>query len=340
MQFPVTVIDQLDEAQLRKWHDFYGVTADRPRYEEEGIWRRTQQEETASNSGWTGEGDARRRIVHYRHQYGLVDTTAAPSLAMTQMYLYHSVAAPRDEIDVAWEQNHIMLAEGGWKEMGPGRFELGDLRIHIIRMEEHPEDLRAGRKLPDHYEVIDCVFTSVNTFPPRTIRRRPWEVLTHGVRVKDTPGQPVYADNLAQLLDHLPFQVEVGCGVSYEAGIPPLHRLHEMYHVNLIEDELLGKGFTFVLAPGRDPLLAEMFLDTEERSARCRTCTGPASTPRSPRPCTPSSAWTRPVTWSARSSRTTSTRSAPAPGSRRSSCAATTSGSRRSTSTPTRWPWS
>lgn len=265
MLFPVTVIDQLDEAQLRRWHDFYGVTADRPRFEEEGIWRRTQQEETASNSGWTGESDARRRIVHYWHQYGLVDTTAAPSLAMQQMYLYHSVAAPQAEIDVAWERNHAMLAEGGWKQTGPGRFELGDLRVHMVRVEEHPEDLRAGRRLPEDYEVIDTTFTSVNTFPPRAIRRRPWEVLAHGVRVKDTPGQPVYADDLAQLMDFLPFQVEVGCGVSYEAGIPPLHRLHEMYHVNEIEDEQLRKGFTFVLAPGRDPLLAEMFLDTEDK---------------------------------------------------------------------------
>ncbi|MCX5129423.1 hypothetical protein [Streptomyces sp. NBC_00347] len=265
MQFPVTVIDQLDETQIRRWNDFYGVSADRPRFEEEGIWRRTQQEETAENSGWTGEGDARRRIVHYQHQYGIVDTTAAPALAMTQLYLFHSVAAPRSEIEVAWEENHAMLSEGGWKQVGAGRFELGDLRVHMNRVETHPEDLRAGRRLPADYEVIDTVFTSVNCFPPRAVRRRPWEVLTHGVRVKDTPGKPVYADDLAQLTDFLPFQVEVGCGVSYEAGIPPLHRLHEMYHVNKIEDEQLRKGFAFVLAPGRDPLLAEMFLDTEEK---------------------------------------------------------------------------
>ncbi|MER5932490.1 hypothetical protein [Streptomyces sp. NPDC002054] len=265
MKFPVTVIDQLDETQLRKWHDFYGVNADRPRYEEEGIWRRTQQPETAEHSGWAGEGDARRRIVHYWHRFGLVETTAAPALAMQEMYLYHSVAAPSGEINEAWEQNHAMLAEGGWKEVGPGRFELGDLRVHMLRVEEHPEDLRAGRKLPADYEVIDTTFTSVNTFPPRAVRRRPWEVLTHGVRVKDTPGEPTYADTLEQLKDFLPFQVEVGCGVSYEAGIPPLHRLHEIYHVNEIEDEQLRKGFTFVLAPGRDPLLAEMFLDTEDK---------------------------------------------------------------------------
>lgn len=265
MQFPVTVIDQLDEAQLRKWHDYYGVNADRPRFEEEGIWRRTQQEETAVNSGWTGEGDARRRIVHYWHQYGLVDTTGAPALAMQQMYVYHSVAAPKTEIDEAWEQNQEMLAEGGWKKAGPDRFELGDLRVHISRFEVHPEDVRAGRQLPQDYEVIDTVFTSVNTYPPRAIRRRPWEVLAHGVRIKDTPGEPVYADDLAELIDFLPFQVEVGCGVSYEAGIPPLHRLHEIYHVNEIEDEQLRKGFTFVLAPGRDPLLAEMLLTPEDK---------------------------------------------------------------------------
>ncbi|MGW0971823.1 hypothetical protein [Streptomyces sp. NPDC002516] len=265
MKFPVTVIDQLDETQLRRWHDYFGVTADRPRFEEEGIWRRTQQKETASNSGWTDGRDARRRIVHYWHQYGLVDTTGAPALAMQQMYVYHSVAAPQAEIDEAWEQNHTMLAEGGWQQTGPGRFELGDLRVHTNRVEEHPEDLRAGRRLPEGYQVIDTTFTSVNTFPPKVIRRRPWEVLTHGIRVKDTPGEPVYAEDLAQLTDFLPFQVEVGCGVSYEAGIPPLHRLHEIYHVNEIEDEQLRKGFTFVLAPGRDPLLAEMFLNTEEK---------------------------------------------------------------------------
>ncbi|MFD7003905.1 sensor histidine kinase [Streptomyces mirabilis] len=52
-------------------------------------------------------------------------------------------------------------------------------------------------------------------------------------------GEPTYAEDLAQLADFLPFQVEVGCGVSYEAGVPPLHRLHEIYHVNEIEDEQL-----------------------------------------------------------------------------------------------------
>lgn len=76
------------------------------------------------------------------------------------------------------------------------------------------------------------------------------------------------------------------------------------------------------------------------RSASCRTWTGRASPPRPPRPCTHSSAWRRPAGWCSRSSRTTSTRSAPAPGSRRSSCAATTSGSRRSPATPTRRPCS
>lgn len=85
---------------------------------------------------------------------------------MTQMYLYHSVAAPQDEIEEAWEQNQAMLSEGGWKKVGAGRFELGDLRVHMIRVEEHPEDLRAGRRLPADYEVIDTVFTSVNCFPP------------------------------------------------------------------------------------------------------------------------------------------------------------------------------
>jgi NAD-dependent SIR2 family protein deacetylase len=37
--------------------------------------------------------------------------------------------------------------------------------------------------------------------------------------------------SLARLVEFLPFQVELGCGISSEAGIPPLHFLHELYTV-------------------------------------------------------------------------------------------------------------
>ncbi|WP_176956586.1 MULTISPECIES: hypothetical protein [unclassified Streptomyces] len=49
------------------------------------------------------------------------------------------------------------------------------------------------------------------------------------MRVKEQRGTPAYADDLSGLLNHLPFVVEAGCGTSIEAGVPPLHWLHEVY---------------------------------------------------------------------------------------------------------------
>nr|WP_241193339.1 hypothetical protein [Streptomyces sp. ADI96-15] len=71
VDIPYIVIDQLTPDQQQVWKTYFG-DADRPRYIEEGIWRRTQEKATADQSGWTAADDARRRIIHYRYRYGLV----------------------------------------------------------------------------------------------------------------------------------------------------------------------------------------------------------------------------------------------------------------------------
>ncbi|OCC10134.1 hypothetical protein A3Q37_03952 [Streptomyces sp. PTY087I2] len=63
MDIPYIVIDQLTPDQQQVWKTYFG-DADRPRYIEEGIWRRTQEKATAEQSGWTAADDARRRIIH------------------------------------------------------------------------------------------------------------------------------------------------------------------------------------------------------------------------------------------------------------------------------------
>lgn len=88
MDIPYIVIDQLVPDQQQVWKTYFG-DADRPRYIEEGIWRRTQEKATAGQSGWAASDDARRRIIHYRYRYGLVPTTAAPAIGLTDLYLYH-----------------------------------------------------------------------------------------------------------------------------------------------------------------------------------------------------------------------------------------------------------
>ncbi|MFE6767633.1 hypothetical protein ACFVFD_01490 [Streptomyces fimicarius] len=112
VDIPYILIDQLTLDQQQVWKTYFG-DADRPRYIEEGIWRRTQEKATADQSGWMAADDARRRIIHYRYRYGLVPTAAAPAIGLTDLYLYHSAAAPADEIDAHHAALWDSLATGG-----------------------------------------------------------------------------------------------------------------------------------------------------------------------------------------------------------------------------------
>ncbi|WP_240351088.1 hypothetical protein [Streptomyces olivoreticuli] len=80
--------------------------------------------------------------------------------------------------------------------------------------------------------------------------------------LEEQRGNPAYADDLSGLLDHLPFVVEAGCGTSIEAGIPPLHWLHEVYRVTARAGNDLTQGYAFTLAPASDILIKEMLTDT------------------------------------------------------------------------------
>ncbi|MFI2242621.1 hypothetical protein [Streptomyces chrestomyceticus] len=164
------------------------------------------------------------------------------------MYLYHHAAAPADEIGAHWEAVRAALCEGGWKPEG-GKWARGDLRVApALHSAPHPEDLRAGRRLPPGYTCLDVQITSSGYVPPPACRRRPWAVLAGGIRHKAAPGAFRRIPDLAPLADHLPFQVEIGCGTSWEAGIPALHRLHEIYRVTTREDDVPGVH-GFVLRP-------------------------------------------------------------------------------------------
>lgn len=82
------------------------------------------------------------------------------------------------------------------------------------------------------------------------------------MRVKEQRGTPEYADDLAGLLEHLPFVVEAGCGTSIEAGVPPLHWLHEVYRVTARTGNDLTQGYAFTMAPAQDVLVKEVLTDT------------------------------------------------------------------------------
>jgi hypothetical protein len=232
MLLPHPVSQGLDDYTVEKWRLHFGSGSSRHRKIEEGIWRRTQDPRNALESGWRSSRDARRRIVHYRYCYDLTDEVP-PRLAITDAYFFYSVSLPRAECETRYETLLRALVEGGWTSCKSGRddlaFERGDLRCTLTQGTTHPRDIEAGRRLPDDYGFCDLrIFSSPVNEHQASL---PWAVLAGGMRIKDKRGSPKFEEDLGLLRFLTPFHVEVGCGISVAAGVPPLHRLHELYGV-------------------------------------------------------------------------------------------------------------
>jgi hypothetical protein len=258
MKLPYPVLD-LTSRLRERWSTYFAGDHDRPRYVEEGIWRRTQHPENADQSGWTPESNSRRRIVHYRYRYGCGDN----DLELQEFYLYHCLTVPQDKIDAQEESVRDLLAKGGWVHDGDA-WRRGDLICVPTRYAVHPKDIEAGRALPADHASYEVVVRSENCNLPGNITHHPWHVLAGGIRVKDRRGEPTLVDDLSDIRDYLPFQVEVGCGTSFEAGVPPLHRLHEIYRVTSRDDNMPGT-YSFTLDPDSDTLLAEVLATPEDK---------------------------------------------------------------------------
>lgn len=221
------------------------------------MWLRTQEPANADQSGWRSAQDARRRVLHYRYRFDLERLGMGVCLALTDLYLYHSVAYPKAELVMHHEVVENALARGGWRHNATGVWARGDLRCTVVAHETHPQDVRLDRKLSPRYAALDVWVISTGFAADPATRNLPWEVLAGGMRVIDRRGNPIEIADLAALADYLPFQTEVGCGMSIEAGIPPLHRLHEIYRVTN------GTSGTFVLDPVQDVFLPDLLTEPE-----------------------------------------------------------------------------
>ncbi|SEE60328.1 hypothetical protein SAMN05428939_8092 [Streptomyces sp. TLI_105] len=263
MFFPHCVIEQLTDGQVETWNRHFAMSEahERPRAIEEGIWRRTQDPANAEQSGWSEDENGRRRVVHYRYQYGLDYTFPVPRLVLKDLYLYHSVLAPAAEIEAYLMRIDEWLGQGRWRKKDNGIWAKGDLRVTVTEYDEHPQDERADRDTPTGFRSVDVCFITDEFEVPRTVRQLPWNVLAGGMRVKEQRGEPAIAEDLSGLLDCMPFMVEIGCGSSIEAGVPPLHFLHEVYRVTERKDNALTQAHRFTMRPQDDTLIEEMLTD-------------------------------------------------------------------------------
>ncbi|MEU4118956.1 hypothetical protein AB0F71_31240 [Kitasatospora sp. NPDC028055] len=262
MLLPFVVIDSLTAEQSRLWREHFAPEpGGRSPGIEEGIWRRTQDPRNAEQSGWTEDDNGRRRVVHYRLHYNVDRSRPTDRLVMDELYLYVSWLAPADEIAAHRDDLEKWLADGRWKPTGD-TWRRGDLLATITEFDIHPQDERADRDTPAGFRSIDVLIQSTDYQLARASRNLPWDVLAGGMRVKEERGTPEYAADLSGILDHLPFVVEAGCGTSIEAGVPPLHWLHEVYRVTARTGDELTQGYAFTMTPTRDILVKEVLTDT------------------------------------------------------------------------------
>jgi len=238
MKFPFVIIPEMSDRQLWRYHNHIDSDASGwHRRWTESIWRRHQHPSNARLSGWTGPEDQRRRIVHFHDEYGIEGL----SFLLRRPYLWLHLSLPAADIDEYESTIRLGLREGNWladgREQARGldqeRFRRGDLVARLVRCSVHPEDAKRGRSLPPGYESLELWLTTDGCSRPDGWDERPWKVFFEvGLRKTLQRGSPTIISP-EQIAEHLPAQLELGCGPSIAAGIPHLSGLHRIYGVSL-----------------------------------------------------------------------------------------------------------
>jgi hypothetical protein len=237
MKFPLVVIPELSDRQAERYR--LHVNSDRSGWHRkwtESIWRRHQHPSNARLSGWQSERDQQRRLIHFYDEYAVVDR----SFVLKNAYLWVNWTLP----EAAIEEYRVAIAAGlelgGWTRAASStrdgvetqQWQRGDLELQLEHCPAHREDVKRGKAPPPEYRNLDLRLMTRGYALPPTWAERPWRVFYDvGLRRVLPRGAPrmISPEELAQ---HLPAQLELGCGPSIEAGIPHLSNLHRIYGVS------------------------------------------------------------------------------------------------------------
>lgn len=268
MKLPFIVYRNLDEMQIKKWNRYYSHPVnDWDRKIEEGLWRRTQEFGNREESGWQSPNDKRRRMVHYIYQYNIsLNDNNKYDLVLEEIYIWIHLCNPVNEIDKYYENITKALHYNQWNAISKKNsknersefFTKNDLCYQINRIIKHPQDIASNRIFPDNYCILEITLQSLNFQIDDNIKQKPWGILNSGTRKKDIRGNAFVDENLEKIPSFFPAQIELGCGPSIEAGIPPLNFLHDIYYV----DEKNTQKFIF--GADRDKLAEKLALNTEQ----------------------------------------------------------------------------
>jgi len=206
MQIPFIVKKNLTDLEIKNFDNRFRTSNDFDCSIRENVWRRHQTEENKSLSGWNKVDDCRRRLIHFRDKYDVIDN----NFCLIDAYIYINLTLPFDEI-----LSVVKLLETNVEV---------EMNIHDV----HPEDVSANRKYPSDYKSLDI--TLCNISHPIEVKKRPWEIFKTGIRQKLSKGNPIRIKK-SELNNFFPAHIELGCGPSIEAGIPPLNYIHDLFAI-------------------------------------------------------------------------------------------------------------
>lgn len=219
----------------------------------EGCWLRNQRPENAKKSGYIDETTARRRYVHFYDTYVDEIKNGEHYLALADYYLYVTNTLPVEEI-VDYEnkiKKAIQIAK--FEKIDDELYTRENTEIIIKKYKNHPRNTEI---FPKNYESLDIVIRSKG-YDYSQIQDRMWKLSKKMYRMPDKRENPTYTKDVKDILQYLPAQIEMGCGPSIDAGIPPLHEMHETYKV---QNHISGK-FYFA---DQDDLLYNVILDEQK----------------------------------------------------------------------------
>lgn len=259
MNLPFTIIDGLPHTSDVRWQQQF-VQTDRVRHE--GVWRRTQEPATQKNSGYSVAGDARWKLVHFLDEYNLLrDEGDDYRLVLEKPYIWLNTALPSNEMEAYYQKMLVAIRGGDWSisEQDNGlRATRGDVVADIKWMPKSEAERLAERTLPDDYKILDVEIYGPIQHLTDEERGRPWNILRGGIRKPLERGNPrvVESHDTFDLSQYQPFHLELGCGPSIEAGVPPLSHLHKTYAISnpKTHDFLIGND---------DYLLEKFFSDPD-----------------------------------------------------------------------------
>jgi len=256
MKFPYIVQKNLSEEQIIIWLKVYAPSKGsmNDKTIEEGLWRRTQNEQNAEMSGWAKPSDKRRKILYYKHCYDIIDDKGAKHLVLSSTYIFLCLTMPRDEIT---EYHKLFGLDRVCDEEGIFSFAVDDLIFSLVIFNDPSEYAYEIDTFPEDYKTLVISVCSKGYVADEKTKEKPWAVLKTGMRKALRRGTPTYLSEAKEIVKFFPVQVMLGCGPSCEAGIPPLHYLHDLYS---IEQPFARK---FIFEAERDIFVQRLAKDTE-----------------------------------------------------------------------------